>query len=235
MNVVWNDQERFGFIFSRLKADQFNLFIDSTGLADLPIRGRSYTWMNKADTKLSKLDHFLISKDALEALLAFVLVNGSPTSEFSIKREFRKGDPLLPFLVILVMKGLYGVLSNVVDGVIITSDWNARDLDNIIRVLHVYNLASGFRINIHKSNIYGIGVSVDDVLSMSRNSGCALTLIDHFYLRLSSLKANLLSIGGQLTLIKAVLGSLGLNPPPPPDSPSHNFLFTNAIPDGLPP
>ncbi|GJS16765.1 putative RNA-directed DNA polymerase, eukaryota, reverse transcriptase zinc-binding domain protein [Tanacetum coccineum] len=32
-------------------------------LVDLPIGGRSFTWMNKAGTKLSKLDRFLISED----------------------------------------------------------------------------------------------------------------------------------------------------------------------------
>ncbi|GKG35881.1 hypothetical protein Tco_0441035, partial [Tanacetum coccineum] len=40
------------------------------------------------------------------------------------------------------------------DDVIITTDWNAKDMDTIIRVLHVFYLASGLKINIHKSNIY---------------------------------------------------------------------------------
>ncbi|GJT20008.1 hypothetical protein Tco_0878714 [Tanacetum coccineum] len=82
------------------------------------------------------------------------------------------------------------------DDVIITTDWNAKDMDNIIRVLHVFYLASGLKINIHKSNIYGIGVNKDEVLSMASNAGC--------------IAANLLSIGGRLTLIKSVLGSLGI-------------------------
>ncbi|GJU02309.1 reverse transcriptase domain-containing protein [Tanacetum coccineum] len=37
-------------------------------LIDLPIRGRLYTWFNKAGTKLSKLDRFLISDEVLEIL-----------------------------------------------------------------------------------------------------------------------------------------------------------------------
>ncbi|GJS94794.1 RNA-directed DNA polymerase, eukaryota, reverse transcriptase zinc-binding domain protein [Tanacetum coccineum] len=37
-------------------------------LIDLPIGGRLYTWMNKAGTKLSKLDRFLISDEVLEIL-----------------------------------------------------------------------------------------------------------------------------------------------------------------------
>nr|GEZ63199.1 RNA-directed DNA polymerase, eukaryota [Tanacetum cinerariifolium] len=95
------------------------------------------------------------------------------------------------------------------DDVIITSEWNARELKNIIRVLHIFYHASGLKINIHKSNIYGIGVNDEDVSSMAHNM-----VIDRFQSRLSSWKANILSFGGRLTLIKSMLGSLdkgGLN------------------------
>ncbi|GKA29337.1 putative RNA-directed DNA polymerase, eukaryota, reverse transcriptase zinc-binding domain protein [Tanacetum coccineum] len=189
----------------------------------------------------------------LNSSRASVLINGSPTSKFSIKRGLRQGDPLSPFLFILVMEGLHCAISNAVnsglirgvkigssdiilshlfyaDDVVITTEWNARDLDNIIRVLHVFYLASGLKINIHKSNIYGIGVSNEEVSIMATSTGCApgslpftylglpigsnmnlisnwQPLIDRFQSRLSSWKANMLSIGGRLTLIKAVLGS----------------------------
>ncbi|GJU13565.1 RNA-directed DNA polymerase, eukaryota, reverse transcriptase zinc-binding domain protein [Tanacetum coccineum] len=118
---------------------------------------------------------------------ASILVNGSPTSEFSINHGLRQGDPLSPFLFILVMEGLHNAFADAVDDVIITTGWNARDLENIIRVLHVFYLASGLKINIHKSNIYGIGVNKDEVYNMASNAGW-----------------------GHLTLIKSVLGSLGI-------------------------
>ncbi|GKB01694.1 hypothetical protein Tco_0829738 [Tanacetum coccineum] len=119
------------------------------------------------------------------------------------------------------------------DDVVITTDWNSHDIDNIIRVLHVFHLASGLKINIYKSNIFGIRVSNDEISSMASWTRCAAgffpftylglpiganmnltsswhVLIDRFQKRLSTWKANLLSIGGRLTLIKAVLGSLGI-------------------------
>ncbi|GJT17097.1 RNA-directed DNA polymerase, eukaryota, reverse transcriptase zinc-binding domain protein [Tanacetum coccineum] len=195
-------------------------------------------------------------KTCLSSLKYSILVNGSPTSEFSINRGLRQGDPLSPFLFILVMEGLHNAFADAVgnglisgininnssinishlffaDDVIITTGWNARDLENIIRVLHVFYLASGLKINIHKSNIYGIGVNEDEVYNMASNAGCIAgnipfnylglpigsnmksiaswkMLIDRFRSRLSTWKASLLSIGGRLTLIKSVLGSLGI-------------------------
>ncbi|PWA83892.1 RNA-directed DNA polymerase, eukaryota, Reverse transcriptase zinc-binding domain protein [Artemisia annua] len=45
----------------------FNSFIQDVGLLDLPMGGKMFTWMNKAGTKLSKIDRFLISEDVLES------------------------------------------------------------------------------------------------------------------------------------------------------------------------
>ncbi|GKB60712.1 RNA-directed DNA polymerase, eukaryota, reverse transcriptase zinc-binding domain protein [Tanacetum coccineum] len=69
MNVVCNENERSGSLFSRQDADNFNSFIDNSGLIDLPLGRRLFTRMNKAGTKLSKLDRFLISKEVAEGLL----------------------------------------------------------------------------------------------------------------------------------------------------------------------
>ncbi|GJS48397.1 hypothetical protein Tco_0598518 [Tanacetum coccineum] len=57
------------------------------------------------------------------------------------------------------------------DDVIITTEWNSINLDNIIHILQVFYLASGLKINIHKSNIYGIGVPNDEVVDMARRTG----------------------------------------------------------------
>nr|GEU30763.1 RNA-directed DNA polymerase, eukaryota [Tanacetum cinerariifolium] len=65
-NTVLHEYERSGSLFSRIEVEHFNAFIDSIGLIDLPIGRRRLTWMNKAGTKLSKLDHFLISEGVME-------------------------------------------------------------------------------------------------------------------------------------------------------------------------
>ncbi|GJT67739.1 RNA-directed DNA polymerase, eukaryota, reverse transcriptase zinc-binding domain protein [Tanacetum coccineum] len=283
--ILWTteDANRLSKVIDKIVSKEQSAFIAGRQILDGPvILSEIIEWYKKRKKKLlifkvdfekafdsiswNYLIHILDSfgfgnkwcswiKACLNSSRASILINGSPTSEFSIKRGLRQGDPLSPFLFILVMEGLHNAFEEAVgnglitgvniknstinvshlfyaDDVIITTDWNAKDMDNIIRVLHVFYLASGLKINIHKSNIYGIGVNKDEVLSMASNAGCIAgdipfnylglpigsnmksiaswkTLVDRFHMRLSSWKANLLSIGGRLTLIKSVLGSLG--------------------------
>ncbi|GJY29953.1 putative RNA-directed DNA polymerase, eukaryota, reverse transcriptase zinc-binding domain protein [Tanacetum coccineum] len=199
------------------------------------------------------LDHMLLSlgfgskwrrwiQVCLHSARSSILVNGSPTSEFSIKRGLRQGNPLSPFLFIMVMEGLHITMKNTVclglirgdeietlghkishlffaDDVVIISDWNNQDMGNIIHVLQVFFIASGLKINVSKSNVYGLGASSQDVKDMASHTGCGpgtipfsylgsplranmhLTanwqpLIDRFRAKLSAWKASTLSIGG---------------------------------------
>ncbi|XP_021986543.1 uncharacterized protein LOC110882980 [Helianthus annuus] len=113
------------------------------------------------------------------------------------------------------------------------SSWESslRSVCNVVIILRIFHLCSGLKINLHKSNLHGIGVNEGEIEDMARRIGCKegampfkyLGLIvganmngvcnwrpvhDIFDARLASWKASLLSIGGRLTLIKSLLESI---------------------------
>ncbi|GKB80383.1 putative RNA-directed DNA polymerase, eukaryota, reverse transcriptase zinc-binding domain protein [Tanacetum coccineum] len=136
-----------------------------------------------------------------------ILVNGSPTPEFSLERGLRQGDPLSPFLFILIMEGLHLILENdrhakrikgaivgnpsinlshffFADDVMIVSDWDTLDLQQITSSLNSFYCASGLKINISKSNLYEIGVSDEDLQSMAHVTGFQASSFPIIYLGL---------------------------------------------------
>jgi len=44
-----------------------------------------------------------------------MLINGSPTQEFKPRKGLRQGDPLTPFLFLIVVEGLAGVVRKAVE------------------------------------------------------------------------------------------------------------------------
>ncbi|GJY78973.1 RNA-directed DNA polymerase, eukaryota [Tanacetum coccineum] len=183
---------------------------------------------------------------------ASVLVNGSPSREFQFQCGLKQGDSLAPLLFILMMESLHLSFSRVVeagifkgirlnnsislshlfyaDDALIVGEWSSDNLRGIINVLKCFFLASGLQINIHKSQLLGVGVSRLDIEAAAASIGCSIMDNQFRYLgvmvggntsrhkfwadvvsklrsRLSKWKTKTLSIGGRLTLLKSVLGA----------------------------
>ncbi|GJS09721.1 RNA-directed DNA polymerase, eukaryota [Tanacetum coccineum] len=132
----------------------------------------------------------------LNSAMGSILVNGSPTSEFKFSKGLKQGDPLSPFLFILIMESLHLSFNNVVnaglyngiqideslnlshlfyaDDVIFVGKWNSSNLSTIVNVLKWFYLASGLKINLNKSKLMGIGISHDVVASAAKSIGCSI-------------------------------------------------------------
>nr|GEZ53940.1 RNA-directed DNA polymerase, eukaryota, reverse transcriptase zinc-binding domain protein [Tanacetum cinerariifolium] len=144
-----------------------------------------------------------------------VLVNGSPTSEFQFYKCLKQGDPLLPFLFILVMETLHLSFQNVVNaglfkGVVLNNSLQLSHLfyaDDAIFIVEnslVISAANNIGCMTRSPPFSYLGVHVGG--HMSRIASWDV-VINKVLSRLSKWKMKVLSVGGRLTLLKSVLGS----------------------------
>ncbi|GJS98303.1 hypothetical protein Tco_0819473 [Tanacetum coccineum] len=117
------------------------------------------------------------------------------------------------------------------DDAIFLGQWSELNIDSLVRVLDCFFRASGLRINMCKSKIMGVNVEDGMVKNAASKLGCLVLktpftylgtkvggnmsrkqawkeVVDKVLSRLSRWKMKLLSIGGRLTLLKSVLGSM---------------------------
>ncbi|XP_071712402.1 uncharacterized protein [Rutidosis leptorrhynchoides] len=136
-----------------------------------------------------------------------ILVNGSPTNEFGIKRGVRQGDPLSPFLFIITAEGLNILAKSAIekgifrgievcedkvlvshlqyaDDTIFFREWNRINAINLRNILRCFERASGLKVNFQKSYLYGIGVDSLDATCLARYIGCQVGTLPFIYLGL---------------------------------------------------
>ena len=118
-------------------------------------------------------------KGCLVSSSVSVLVNRSPTEEFKLSRGLRQGDPVTPFLFLVVAEGLAGLVrqalrTDVLRGVKVgrnsieccllqfaydTLFLCEDSFDNIFSIkaiLRCYEIVLGLKVNFHKSKLTGI-------------------------------------------------------------------------------
>nr|GEY07081.1 RNA-directed DNA polymerase, eukaryota [Tanacetum cinerariifolium] len=126
-----------------------------------------------------------------------------------------RGDPLAPLLFILVMETLHISVSRAVN----EGEWSDSNLDNMLRILNCFYLASGLRINVSKSQVLGIGVPSDIVQQGASRIGCDIMKMPFKYLgvmvgdnmsRLSAWSNSIQKIRAKLSKWKVKTLSIGV-------------------------
>ena len=141
----------------------------------------------------------------MDSATVSVLVNGSPTEEFKPTRGLRQGDPLTPFLFLVVVEGFAGIVRealkvNMLTGLKIgrkeeevcilqfaddTLFFCEDKINNVITlkaILRGFELASGMKINFHKSKLIGIHIQSNIVDCFTKILNCTQMGIPFKYL-----------------------------------------------------
>ncbi|GKA47987.1 RNA-directed DNA polymerase, eukaryota, reverse transcriptase zinc-binding domain protein [Tanacetum coccineum] len=212
MNEVRNGQERHGSIFSRNEVDVFNSFSNTAVLIDLPMGGRSFTWMKKSGNKISKMDRFWTFKDVLNSLPDICVT--------ALDRLWPNHNPILLHcnkfdFGLEVVNEMKNLEENIKARSASTNNREARiKLPQEIDTLDSFEAMDTIQKARIKWDIKGEeNTKFSMVVAFSISSNMNLTLnwkllTDRFYAKLSTWKANLLSYGDRLTLIKVELGCL---------------------------
>ncbi|GKV48452.1 hypothetical protein SLEP1_g55265 [Rubroshorea leprosula] len=119
-------------------------------------------------------------KECLQSSMISILVNGSPTQQFPVSKGIRQGDPLSPFLFLLVAEGLNGLMQSAneknlyrgvrigngnllvshlqfADDTLFFGEASEENIQAIKSIMRTFELASGLKINFGKSQIMGVG------------------------------------------------------------------------------
>ena len=146
-------------------------------------------------------------KGCLESSTISVLVNGSPTEEFKPLRGLRQGDPMTPFLFLVVAEGLAGLVRQATKQNMLTSVKVGRkkivcsmlqfaddtlfmledSFSNVFTVktiLRCFELVSGLKINFHKSKLAGINVDRFTLETYAKTLNCNTMRMPFKYLGL---------------------------------------------------
>ncbi|GKV19324.1 hypothetical protein SLEP1_g29604 [Rubroshorea leprosula] len=144
-------------------------------------------------------------QECLASATTSVLVNGSPTEEFKMSKGLRQGDPLAPFLFLVVAEALNGLIIKAVeegmltgvrvgsgdldithlqfaDDTIIFCEASPQNVWVIKGIFRSFELISGLKVNFFKSSLSGINVEDDKLSEMADSINCVVGDIPFKYL-----------------------------------------------------
>nr|UBX54584.1 Line-1 retrotransposon [Lupinus angustifolius] len=124
---------------------------------------------------------------------------------FSVSRGIRQGDPMAPFLFLMVAEGFAGLMRNArsaglfegykigscgvevcdlqfADDTILVCKPNVKNLWCIKSILKCFELISGLKVNSHKSSLFGISVSDSFLTGATNFLSCNLGSFPFLYL-----------------------------------------------------
>ena len=134
-----------------------------------------------------------------------MLVNGSPTQEFWPSKGLRQGDLLAPFLFLIVVEGLAGLVrvaakKKLLEGIkvgeknievnmlqftndtLFLSEAKTQNIMVIKSILRCFELAAGLKVNFIKSKIGGVGVTKNYLQRFSKMLNCDTMQLPFSYL-----------------------------------------------------
>ena len=134
-----------------------------------------------------------------------IIINGSPSKPFKMERGLRQGDPLSPFLFVLIaevlnrlinitmLEGLVDAIKVGSDGIILSHMQFAVDtilfspakkevLMNLRRILDCYGFMSGLRINYEKYALFPLNCESSLIQELNAALGCMISSLPTKYL-----------------------------------------------------
>jgi len=147
-------------------------------------------------------------KECIGTTTSSVLVNGSPTDEFSLGRGLRQGDPLSPFLFLLAVEGFHVLMDSLshnnlykgnkvgrndpvvvshlqfADDTLILGEKSWANIRAMRAVLIIFQELSGLKVNFSKSLLVGVNVPGSWLVEAAMVLNCKVRTIPFMYLGL---------------------------------------------------